>query len=52
MPILEANSEVERKQQFWVVGELYTYIILTQLETTSGNEPNQHNAQPTIKPPP
>ena len=44
MPNLEANSEVERKQQFLVVGELCTYIILMQLEMTKGNEPNQHNA--------
>ena len=44
MPILEANSKVERKQQFWVVGELCLYIILTQQELTRGNEPNQHNA--------
>ena len=42
MPILEANSVVERKQQFLVVGELCTYIILMQLEMTKGNEPNQH----------
>ena len=42
MPILEANSEVERKQQFCVVGELCMYIILIQLEMTKGNEPNQH----------
>ena len=43
MPILEANSEVERKYQFWVVDELCTYIILMQLEMTRGNEPaDQH----------
>ena len=42
MPILDANSEVERKQQFCVVGELCTYIILMQLEMTKANEPNQH----------
>ena len=40
MAILEANSEVERKQQFWVDGELCTYIILMHLEMTRGNEPN------------
>ena len=42
MPILEANSEFERKQQFRVVGELCTCIILMQLEIAKGNEPNQH----------
>ena len=44
MAILEANSEVERKQQFWVDGELCTYIILMQLQMTSNNEHNRHNA--------
>ena len=44
MPILEENSEIDRKQQFFVVSELCTYIILMQLEMTKGNEPNQHNA--------
>ena len=42
MPIFEANSEVERKQQFCMVDELCTYIILMQLEMTKGNKPNQH----------
>ena len=42
MPILEENSEIDRKQQFCVVGELCAYIILMQLEMTKGNEPNQH----------
>ena len=44
MPILEVNSEFDGKQQFRVVDELCTCIILMQLEMTRGNEPNRHNA--------
>ena len=43
MPILEVNSKFDGKQQFQVVGELYTCIILMQLEMTRGNEPNRYN---------
>ena len=49
MPILEANSEFERKQQFRVVGELCICILLMQLEMKRGNEPNRHKAHANYK---
>ena len=44
MPILELNPGFRGKQQFRVVGEICTRIILMQLDMTRGNEPNRHNA--------